>query len=100
MQADSFGRATEETTVLCSSRNSLLDEAVDEFRPFDSEYEGYMGNYGNTLDRWYHRAAIALWQKEVEIEGVFVADPSEALTKLTDLLKKNYDARRVAFEQA
>ncbi len=34
--------------------------ATDEFRPFSSEYEGYMGNYGNTLDRLYHRAAIVL----------------------------------------
>ncbi len=34
-----------------------------EFDPFESEYEGYMGNYGNTMDRWYHRAAIVLWPK-------------------------------------
>jgi hypothetical protein len=34
--------------------------ATDEFSPFNSEYEGYMGNYGNTLDRCYHRAAIVL----------------------------------------
>lgn len=34
--------------------------ATDEFSPFKSEYEGFMGNYGNTLDRWYHRAAIVL----------------------------------------
>jgi hypothetical protein len=26
--------------------------------PYQSEYEGYMGNYGNTLDRWYRRAAV------------------------------------------
>ncbi|MFF3159744.1 hypothetical protein [Streptomyces sp. NPDC057910] len=25
------------------------------------QYEGYMGNYGNTLDRWYRRAAMVLW---------------------------------------
>ena len=24
----------------------------------ESEYEGYMGNWGDTLDRWYHRGAI------------------------------------------
>jgi hypothetical protein len=31
--------------------------------PFRSEHEGYMGNYGNTVDRWYHRAALVLWPK-------------------------------------
>ena len=35
-----------------------------QFDPSDEEYEGFMGNYGNTLDRWYHRAAIVLWPKE------------------------------------
>lgn len=32
--------------------------------PYQSEYEGYMGNYGNTLDRWYRRAAVVLWPGE------------------------------------
>ncbi|MFD2407020.1 2OG-Fe(II) oxygenase [Azorhizophilus paspali] len=32
--------------------------------PFRSEYEGYMGNYGNTVDRWYHRAAVVMWPRE------------------------------------
>ena len=39
-------------------------KASDAFEPFESEYEGYMGNYGNTMDRWYHRAAVVLWRKE------------------------------------
>lgn len=29
--------------------------------PYDSQYEGYMGNYGNTMDRWYHRGAVVVW---------------------------------------
>ncbi|KAB7744205.1 hypothetical protein GA707_12240 [Nostocoides sp. F2B08] len=29
--------------------------------PHDSEHEGYMGNYGNTVDRWYRRAALLVW---------------------------------------
>jgi hypothetical protein len=32
--------------------------------PFRSEHEPYMGNWGNTVDRWYHRAAIVLWPRE------------------------------------
>jgi hypothetical protein len=35
-----------------------------ELAPYQSEYEGYMGNYGNTLDRWYRRAAIVLWPRD------------------------------------
>jgi hypothetical protein len=35
-----------------------------DLKPRDSEYEGYMGNWGNTLDRWYHRGAIVVWPRE------------------------------------
>jgi hypothetical protein len=31
---------------------------------FKSEDEGWMGNYGNTEDRWYHRAAVVMWPRE------------------------------------
>ena len=32
-------------------------------KPYKSEHEGYMGNYGNTVDRWYHRAAFVMWPR-------------------------------------
>lgn len=35
-----------------------------DLKPYDSQYEGYMGNYGNTLDRWYRRAAVVVWARE------------------------------------
>ncbi len=31
--------------------------------PFESEHQGYMGNWGNTVDRWYHRAAVVMWPR-------------------------------------
>jgi predicted 2-oxoglutarate/Fe(II)-dependent dioxygenase YbiX len=31
--------------------------------PFKSEHEGYQGNYGNTVERWYHRAAFVMWPR-------------------------------------
>lgn len=43
---------------LCMNRSTV------DCQPFRSEYEGYMGNYGNTVDRWYHRAAVVLWPRE------------------------------------
>jgi len=32
---------------VCDTRASV------DLEPFASEHEGYMGNYGNTVDRWY-----------------------------------------------
>ncbi len=31
--------------------------------PYKADYEPYMGNYGNTVDRWYHRAAVVMWPR-------------------------------------
>src|SRR5690606_14743989 len=51
-----------------SSNEVLGDEicftkpSVD-LEPFKSEHEGYTGNAGNTVDRWYHRAAVLLWPR-------------------------------------
>lgn len=32
--------------------------------PYQSEFEGFMGNYGNTVDRWYRRAAVVVWPRD------------------------------------
>ena len=45
-------------TEICAST------ATGDLEPYASEYEGYMGNWGNTLDRWYHRAAVVVWPRE------------------------------------
>jgi hypothetical protein len=42
---------------VCETRPS------SELTPTRSEHEGYMGNYGNTVDRWYQRAAVVLWPR-------------------------------------
>jgi hypothetical protein len=34
-----------------------------DLEPFKSEHEGYTGNAGNTVDRWYHRAAVLVWPR-------------------------------------
>ncbi len=50
--------------------------------PYSSEYEGYMGNYGNTLDRWYHRAAVIVWPREQAFANRAETSPSWALDEI------------------
>jgi hypothetical protein len=52
--------------------------------PYQSEYEGYMGNYGNTLDRWYRRAAIVLWPRDRAFAARAEAGSQWALRALRD----------------
>lgn len=54
--------------------------------PYQSEYEGYMGNYGNTLDRWYRRAAVVLWPRQRSFPARAEADAEGALQEIQDHL--------------
>ncbi|MDZ4812635.1 MAG: 2OG-Fe(II) oxygenase [Pseudomonadota bacterium] len=66
---------------LCYTKPSV------EFDPFESEYEGYMGNYGNTVDRWYHRAAVVLWPRRRAFVMRAKVEPRWALGELSRTLK-------------
>jgi hypothetical protein len=62
-------------------------KASKELEPFASEHEGYMGNYGNTVERWYHRAAIVLWPRERTFVIRAKASPRWAIGELAKLLE-------------
>ena len=62
---------------------------TNKFDPSDSEYEGYAGNYGNTMDFWYRRAAIVLWTKDDDIAMNFVLNYDRALEELLELTTQN-----------
>ncbi len=48
-------------------------------RPYADEYEGYMGNYGNTVDRWYRRVAILIWPRRLSFALRCETDPVAAM---------------------
>jgi hypothetical protein len=71
-----------------------LDVDVDEvcaatpsarLKPYASQYEGYMGNYGNTVDRWYRRAAVVVWPRELGFANRAEASPTWAVEELVHL---------------
>jgi len=63
-------------------------KANEELEPFDSEYEGYVGNYGNTIDYWYHRAAVVMWRKSDQLAMQFNMDPKSILEELYEHTKQ------------
>ena len=57
-----------------------------DLEPYSSQYEGYMGNGGNTLDRWYHRAAVVVWPRGQAFANRAEASPAWALDELAGLV--------------
>lgn len=54
----------------------------------NQEYEGYMGNYGETLEYWYRRAALVIQTPGAEETGRFVSDFDAALADALALAQK------------
>ncbi|AUY48309.1 2OG-Fe(II) oxygenase [Streptomyces sp. CB01881] len=56
--------------------------------PYEAQYEGYMGNYGNTLDRWYRRAAVVVWPRERAFAACGEAGSRWALEELRNRIEQ------------
>ena len=70
----------------------------DRLEPYASEYEGNMGNYGNTLDRWYRRGAVVLWPRAKAFAVRAEIDPVWALSSISTRLRADEiaEAREMA----
>ncbi len=74
-RAAAIVRRVDDKEVCATTPSSSLDA-------YACEYEGYMGNWGNTMDRWYRRAAIVLWPRQRAFVVRAEASPVWALGKI------------------
>jgi hypothetical protein len=68
-----------------SNDEACWTKDTEDFEPFDTQYEGYMGNYGNTVDYWYRRAAVVLWSASDQVAMAFRLDYDSAFKNLMAL---------------
>lgn len=69
----------------------LRQKELNEDDPIDEDYEGYMGNYGNTLSRWYRYAAVIIWPKKYQLKMLAENNINAAISYLQKL-KTDKDA--------
>jgi 2OG-Fe(II) oxygenase superfamily len=62
--------------------------ALDKEDFFNSEFEGWTGNAGQTVDYWYRRAAVVLWLRADDIQMQLMHNYSAALAGLVQLTKQ------------
>jgi hypothetical protein len=68
--------------------DEVLDpEALQSVTP-EEEFEGYTGNAGMTLDRWYRHAAIILWPNSRQFDILCDAGPRQAAEALGLLVNR------------
>jgi 2OG-Fe(II) oxygenase superfamily len=77
------GTGLEQTSLSLHDAEVCASTPDGDLTPYQSEYEGYMGNWGNTLDRWYHRAAVVMWPREQAFANRAETSPAWALREIT-----------------
>ncbi|MFJ2581015.1 2OG-Fe(II) oxygenase [Kitasatospora aureofaciens] len=78
------GKGGEAISLYIHDYESCTSTPSADLTPYESQYEGYMGNYGNTLDRWYRRAAVVVWPRERAFAARGEAGSQWALEELCD----------------
>jgi 2OG-Fe(II) oxygenase superfamily len=76
------GTRLEEISLSVDGDEVCASTQTGDLEPYSSEYEGYMGNWGNTLDRWYHRAAVVVWPRDQAFANRAETSPAWALDEL------------------
>jgi predicted 2-oxoglutarate/Fe(II)-dependent dioxygenase YbiX len=76
------GTRLEETSLFADGGEVCASTPEGDLEPYSSEYEGNMGNWGNTLDRWYHRAAVVVWPRDQAFANRAETSPAWALAEL------------------
>lgn len=73
---------------------------IDDWKPTSEEFEGYTGNAGNTLDRWYHRSAIVVWPRDHHFEVVASSGAATSMPLFCSMARKLAKTPTKRFEAA
>ncbi len=76
---DQSGQPAQPVSSGVSDAEVCATTPTSAFTPYNSAYEGYMGNYGNTMDRWYRRGAVVVWPRRLDFVVRAQASPIWAL---------------------
>ena len=80
----------------------VSDEPLQEAEPNREDFEGYTGNAGMTLERWYHRAAVVIWPRAKHFHVLCSAGTDASVggfTVMVRRLKRTNKARHQKLRQ-
>jgi predicted 2-oxoglutarate/Fe(II)-dependent dioxygenase YbiX len=85
---DMQGKSKRLPSLPCESEQLVSATPVEQWIPTKQDYEGYTGNAGNTLDRWYHKSAIILWPNSQRFNVITQMGLGFAICKFLELVPK------------
>lgn len=94
------GKAVNFGALNCDSDLIVSTLPLEEWIPTRQDYEGYTGNAGNTLDRWYHKSAVVLWPAQHHFEVLARIGSASAVTTLIEMRRQLATTPDSELEQA
>jgi hypothetical protein len=85
--------------IVFSADEIVADQAMDETEPNCEDFEGFTGNAGMTLQRWYHRAAVIIWPRAKHFQVLCGAGTDAAVGGLATMVKNFKRATKTRREQ-
>ncbi|MFN0052207.1 MAG: 2OG-Fe(II) oxygenase [Planctomycetales bacterium] len=61
---------------------------VEKWKPTSESFEGYTGNAGNTLDRWYHQSAFVIWHRDQHYQVLANAGPLTSIPAFCHMVRR------------
>lgn len=77
----------------------VASEALDQAEPNREDFEGYTGNAGMTLERWYHRAAVVIWPRSKHFHVLCSAGTDASIGGLEPLVTRLQRAGKAKREE-
>ncbi len=94
-----LGRSWEMKRVTISEEEVVLLGALKGVQP-EEEYEGYTGNAGEMVERWYRHAAVVLWPRRNHFDELKQSSPEGVWNTLADWMEQGTIARSEALATA
>ena len=98
--ADVRGRKQPWGTIAFDPSAIVSSTPIDDWKPTSEEYEGYTGNAGNTLDRWYHRSALVVWHRDHHFDIVASSGAADSIPLFCSMTAKLAKTPKKRLEEA
>jgi hypothetical protein len=92
--SDRHGKKVQLGEIHLDEDEIVADAALDDAEPSQEDFEGYTGNAGMTLDRWYHRAAVVIWARSRHFQVLSGAGTEASIGGLEAMAKRLKRAKK------
>lgn len=92
--SDAHGNRLAFDQIPLNEAEVVSETPLGDGKPDKEDFEGYTGNAGMTLERWYHRAAVVLWPAESRFDVLCEAGVEAAVGGLEQMVKQWTEAKK------